>query len=65
LGPKAKAKDRDHKAKAMAFKYQGQGQGLNMSRSVAKEYTKANSDHKMMMTMMNKIPVKQENSHSY
>ena len=32
-----------------------------MSRSMAKKETKANKDHKMMMTMMNKILVKQEN----
>ena len=55
-----KAKDRGHKAKAFKYQGQGQGQGLDMSRSMAKKKTKANNDHKMMMTMMNKILVKQE-----
>ena len=55
-------KDRGHEAKA--FKYPGQG--LDISRSMAKKKTKANNDHKMVMTMMiYKILVTQENSHSY
>jgi len=66
--PRPRTEVTGHKAKA--FKYQGQGlgsqgQGLHMSRSVAKKENKTNNDHKMMITMMNKVRVKQENNHSY
>jgi len=46
---------------------QGQCQGFDLWKSMAIEKKiKANNDHKMMMRrMMNKILVKQENSHSY
>jgi len=37
----------------------------SLSSQWQKKKTKANNDHEMMMTMMNKIVVKQENSHSY
>ena len=32
---------------------------------MAKKKTKANNNHNVMMTMMNKILVKQEDRHSY
>ena len=54
-GHKAKAKNLGTKTKAKESICQGHGK---------KKKTKANNDHTVMMTMMNKILVKQENSHS-
>jgi len=55
---KAKAKDLSLKVKNKVRDSICRGQWQ-------KKKTKANNDHKMMMTMMNKILDKQENSHSY